>query len=186
MMIDHTDNVIDLNALLHPGSVYDRPREVLRDTTLSIAEKHAILASWASDAAAVASNPAFRELPGSHRMVSIEEVLEALRELDDGPQGPPGGKPARVKSVSRVGLAAYSKGESASKSETNKSVARKSCQMPHADLAKITRDQVGCAFVGTPSSLAPRILALHVILRVEGLMRPLSDNTARRKPFLRN
>ena len=87
-MIDRSDNVIDLNAILHPGSVYDHPRDVVADTTLSTGEKRAILASWASDAAAVASNPALRELPGSHRIVAIDEVLEALSELDHRPKGP--------------------------------------------------------------------------------------------------
>ena len=28
-------NVYDLNAILHPGSVFDHPRDVLADTTLS-------------------------------------------------------------------------------------------------------------------------------------------------------
>jgi hypothetical protein len=105
-MIDHADNVIDLNAILHPGSVYDHPRDVVADTRISIREKRAILASWASDAAAVASNPALRELPGSHRFVSIDDVLEALSALDRGPEDPPGGKPARTKSVARVAIAA--------------------------------------------------------------------------------
>jgi hypothetical protein len=105
-MIDRTDNVVDLNAILHPCSVYDHPREVLADTTLSTGEKRAILASWASDAAAVASNPAFRELPGSNRIVTIDEVLEALSALDHGPKGPPGGKATRLRSTSRVALAA--------------------------------------------------------------------------------
>jgi len=105
-MIDHTDNVVDLNAILHPGSVYDHPHDVVADTTLSIGEKRAILASWASDAAAVASNPAFRELPGSNRVVTIDEVLEALSALDHRPKGPPGGKPARLRSTSRVAMAA--------------------------------------------------------------------------------
>ena len=104
-MIDN--NVIDLNALLHPGSVYEHPRDVVADPTLSTGEKRAILASWASDAAAVASNPAFRELPGSHRLVTIDEVLEALSALDHpAPKGPPGGKPARIRSTARVALAA--------------------------------------------------------------------------------
>ena len=71
-MIDHADNIIDLNAILHPGSVYDHPRDVVADQTISLGEKRAILASWASDAAAVASNPALRELPGSRRLVTIE------------------------------------------------------------------------------------------------------------------
>ena len=55
-MNDHVDNVVDLNAILHPGSVYDHPRDVVADAKLSISEKRAILASWASDAAAVTSN----------------------------------------------------------------------------------------------------------------------------------
>ena len=38
-MIDHRDNIIDLNAILHPGSVYDHPRDVVADPTLSIGEK---------------------------------------------------------------------------------------------------------------------------------------------------
>jgi hypothetical protein len=105
-MIDHANNVVDLNAILHPGSVYDHPRDVVADATLSTGEKRAILASWASDAAAVASNPAFRELPGSNRIVTIDEVLEALSALDYGPKGPPGGKPARLRSTLRVGMAA--------------------------------------------------------------------------------
>jgi hypothetical protein len=105
-MIDRADNVIDLNAILHPGSVYDHPRDVVADAAISIHEKRAILASWASDAAAVASNPALRELTGSHRLVTIDEVLEALSALDRGPEDPPGGKPARTKSAERVGMAA--------------------------------------------------------------------------------
>jgi hypothetical protein len=105
-MIDQTDNVFDLNAVLHPGTVFDHPRDVVADTTLSLAEKRAILASWASDAAAVTSNPALRELAGTRRIVTIDEVLEALSMLDDKPSGPPGGKPMRQKSASRVALAA--------------------------------------------------------------------------------
>ena len=105
-MIEYADNVVDLNAMFHPGSVYDHPRDVVADKTISIGEKRAILASWASDAASVASNPALRELPGSHRRVTIDEVLEALSALGNRPKGPPGGKPVRRKSASRVRMAA--------------------------------------------------------------------------------
>ena|SRR5260370_31444584 len=101
-MIDHVGNVVDLNPILHPGSYYDHPRQVLGDRTLSLAEKRAILASWASDAAAVASNPALRELPGANCAVTIDEVLEALATLDRDPSGSPGGKPMRLRSTSRV------------------------------------------------------------------------------------
>jgi hypothetical protein len=105
-MIDDADNVVDLNAILHPGSVYKHPGEVVQDPTITIGEKRAILASWASDAASVASNPVLREFPGSHCRVTIDEVLEALSALDHGPKGPPGGKPMRTKSAVRTGMAA--------------------------------------------------------------------------------
>jgi hypothetical protein len=100
------ENVYDLNAILHPGSVFDHPRDVLADTTLSRAEKRAILASWASDAAAVTSCPSLRAIPGARRMVSIDEILEALSSLDPSPRNPPGGKPVRLKSTERTSLAA--------------------------------------------------------------------------------
>jgi hypothetical protein len=78
----------------------------VEDATLSAGEKRAILASWASDAAAVASNPALREIPGSRRLVTIDDVFEALSELDPAPRDPPGGKPARIKSTARLDMAA--------------------------------------------------------------------------------
>jgi hypothetical protein len=95
------DNVYDLNALLHPGSVFDHPKDVLADASLSRAEKRAILASWASDAAAVASCPSLRAMPGASTVVSIDVILEALSSLDRGPRHPPGGKTQRLKSIDR-------------------------------------------------------------------------------------
>src|SRR5436305_13318750 len=100
------ENVYDLNAILHPGSVFDHPKDVLADATLSRAEKRAILASWASDAAAVNSCPSLRAVPGAKRAVSIDEILEALSTLDHSPRNPPGGKPARLRSTERTSLAA--------------------------------------------------------------------------------
>ena len=106
-MNDHVENVVDLNAILHPGSVYDHPSDVVADAKLSISKTRAILASWASDAAAVTSNPALREIPGSRRIVTVDEVLEALAALDGGrPRNPPGGRPNRLKSISRIAMAA--------------------------------------------------------------------------------
>src|SRR6478672_7837639 len=93
------ENVCDLNAILHPGSVFDHPRDVLADTTLSRAEKRAILASWASDVAAVTSCPSLRAIPGAKSVVPIDDILEALSSLDYSPRTPPGGKPARLKST---------------------------------------------------------------------------------------
>jgi hypothetical protein len=105
-MIDHVENVFDLKPVLHPGLIYLHPREVLADATLTRGQKRAILASWASDAASVPSRPSLRKLPGSNILVSIVDILEALFALDQDPNGPPGGKPARLGSVSRVRLAA--------------------------------------------------------------------------------
>ena len=51
------DNVFDFNSLLHPGTVFAHPRDVVADPRLTISEKRAILASWASDASAIASCP---------------------------------------------------------------------------------------------------------------------------------
>jgi hypothetical protein len=99
-------NVYELNAILHPGTVFKHPRDVLADATLSRAEKRAILASWASDAAAVISCPSLRAIPGAKSVVSIDDILEALSSLDHSPRTPPGGKPARLKSTDRIAMAA--------------------------------------------------------------------------------
>ena len=103
---DFDENVYDLNAISHPGTHFKQPRDVLADTTLSKAEKRAILASWASDAAAVTSCPSLRAIPGTKNVVSIDDILEALSSLDHSPRTPPGGKPARLKSTDRVARAA--------------------------------------------------------------------------------
>src|ERR1700759_5615891 len=94
-------NVFDLNALLHPDAIFDHPRDVVTHAALSISEKRAILASWASDASAIASCPALRAAPGLKAAVTIDEILEALQELD-GPRNPPGGKPNRLHSTDRA------------------------------------------------------------------------------------
>ncbi|WP_038976675.1 hypothetical protein [Bradyrhizobium japonicum] len=95
-------NVFDLNALLHPGTVFSHPREVVADPNLSLAEKRAILASWASDASAIASCPALRSPDGLKALVHIDEILESLRALDgNGPRNPPGGKPMRLRWAER-------------------------------------------------------------------------------------
>jgi hypothetical protein len=100
------ESVYYLNSILHPVTVFYHPRDVLADATLSRAEKRAILASWASDAAAVTSCPSLRAIPGKKNVVSIDDILEALSSLDHSPRTPPGGKPARLKSTDRVAMAA--------------------------------------------------------------------------------
>jgi hypothetical protein len=96
------DNVFDINALIHPGTVFNHPREVVRHPTLTLAEKRAILASWASDASAIASCPGLRAPDGLKAPVTIDEILAALCELDGRPWNPPGGKPFRLRSTERA------------------------------------------------------------------------------------
>jgi hypothetical protein len=99
------DNVFDFQALLHPGTVFEHPKDVVAHPDLTLVEKQAILASWASDASVIASCPALRTPKGLKASVSIDSILEALCELDGRPRNPPGGKPSRRFSTSR-GLAA--------------------------------------------------------------------------------
>ncbi len=78
----------DLDCLLHPARAFAHPRDVVTDKDLTVNEKRAILASWASDACAVEAAPALRLAPGAGRVVSVDEILEALRELDTEANAP--------------------------------------------------------------------------------------------------
>lgn len=73
---------IALDRLLSPARHYRHPGDVLRDATLDRDEKRAILSSWASDACAVDSMPALRQLPGAQKPVAFDDILDALRRLD--------------------------------------------------------------------------------------------------------
>ena len=53
----HDDKNFDFDSLLHPGTTFEHPRDVVSRRGLSLSEKRAILASWASDAPAIASCP---------------------------------------------------------------------------------------------------------------------------------
>jgi hypothetical protein len=75
------DDGLDLDALLHPANAFARPANVVNDPDLTLSEKRAILASWASDACAVEASPALRKPPGS-APVHFDDIMDALRELD--------------------------------------------------------------------------------------------------------
>jgi hypothetical protein len=93
---------LDLHILTHPGTVFEHPRDVVTHPGLDVSEKRAILASWASDASAIASCPALRAPEGLKKPVSIDDILDALTELDRGPPNPPGGKPMRLGATTRL------------------------------------------------------------------------------------
>ncbi len=69
-------------VVLVPGLRLCRPSDVVGGPSLSVDDRRAILAAWASDLYAVDSQPSLRHLPGTPSPVSIEEVQAALRELD--------------------------------------------------------------------------------------------------------
>ena len=88
------DNVFDFDCLLRPGTAFEHPRDVVCHPGLTLAEKRAILASWASDASAMASCPTLRAPEGLRAPVHIDDILAALCALDgNGPRHQPGGKP---------------------------------------------------------------------------------------------
>lgn len=57
------------------------PDEVVADRTITLAEKRAVLAAWASDSHAVENAPALRRLD-SGAIVPLDDILAALRQLD--------------------------------------------------------------------------------------------------------
>ncbi|HEY1124782.1 MAG TPA: hypothetical protein VGE65_04055 [Sphingobium sp.] len=64
-----------ISRFLHPFDVACHP-------SLEPEVKRAILASWASDRAAVEGKPALRKPPGLKRPIPVDDVLAALRSLD--------------------------------------------------------------------------------------------------------
>jgi hypothetical protein len=63
-MNDRQRTNFDLDDLLHPAQAFGHPSEVVNDPDLTLNEKRAILASWASDACAVEAAPELRRSPG--------------------------------------------------------------------------------------------------------------------------
>jgi len=83
---DHTPYNVqegwDPNDLLHPAQAFEHPSHVVNDPDLTLNEKRAILASWASDACAPESSPHLRCAPGGKQQVPFDDVMDALRTLD--------------------------------------------------------------------------------------------------------
>jgi hypothetical protein len=80
-MTDRSRDTFDLDQLLHPAQAFGHPSEVVNDADLTLNEKRAILASWASHACAVDSAPMLRKSPG-RKVVTFDDVVDALRSLD--------------------------------------------------------------------------------------------------------
>ncbi|WP_146126795.1 hypothetical protein [Labrys okinawensis] len=89
-----TRNEFDISRLLRPAQAFDHPRDVVADPDLTLNEKRAILASWASDACALEATPSLREIRRG-RVVPFDDIMDALRALDGD----------RMNSMSRYGRA---------------------------------------------------------------------------------
>src|SRR5437588_384667 len=63
------------------AGAYQHPAQVVADTDLTLNEKRAVLASWASDACAVEASPELRQ-PTDGPPILYDTIMEALRKLD--------------------------------------------------------------------------------------------------------
>ena len=73
---------LNLDEILRPADAFSHPQEVVCDPDLSINEKRAILASWASDACAVEAMPGLRRSPVG-ATVTFDDIMDSLKELDE-------------------------------------------------------------------------------------------------------
>ncbi len=71
-----------LERWLRPAVGFGHPSEVLKDPWLDLAEKRAILSSWASDASSVRDEPGLRWLLGTPEPVPLADIRDALLRLD--------------------------------------------------------------------------------------------------------
>src|SRR4029450_11551078 len=80
----------EIDELLHPAQAFTHPSEVVNDPDLTLNEKRAILASWASDACAIEAAPELRSVPRG-KPVRFDDTIDALKPLDrQASEGAPG------------------------------------------------------------------------------------------------
>jgi len=84
-MNDRTDKNVSLDELLHPANAFGHPSEVVDDPDLTLNEKRAVLASWASDACAIEAAPELRA--GPRAPVPFDDIMDALGTLDKQANG---------------------------------------------------------------------------------------------------
>lgn len=63
-------------------SHFRHPFDIAKHPTMEPEVKRAILASWASDRSAVRDAPQLRRSPSGDRAVPVDDVLSALKSLD--------------------------------------------------------------------------------------------------------
>jgi hypothetical protein len=77
----HDGGTFDLDALLHPAKAFAHPMDVVRDPDLTLNEKRAVLASWASDVCAVEADPDPKQ-PADGPRIRFDDIMDALKQLD--------------------------------------------------------------------------------------------------------
>jgi hypothetical protein len=91
-MSEHLNLILDCRTpasiRCHEAVNLGHPDDVLNDAALTKTEKRSILAAWASDSRAVHDAPALRQLDNG-AIVAIDDIMRALRALDDGDDDPP-------------------------------------------------------------------------------------------------
>jgi hypothetical protein len=87
----------ELSQLLNPAEAFRGPMDVVNDPDLTLCEKRAILAAWASDACAVQAAPELRSPPDGPTVL-FDDVMDALKALD----GEAVQRPHYVKFISRA------------------------------------------------------------------------------------
>jgi hypothetical protein len=109
--MSHADpNANSIKHLFRPASYFGSPEDVLNDATLSTDEKRVILSSWASDMYVVESHPALREVPGIPYRLDLDDILAALKQLDNENDPPPrGDKAMRLPRFSKIECTASDK-----------------------------------------------------------------------------
>jgi hypothetical protein len=78
----HVNDKFDLDAFLHPARAFGHPMDVVCDRDLTLREKRAILASWASDACALEAAPELLAT-ASGNVVRWDDIMDALKKLDE-------------------------------------------------------------------------------------------------------
>lgn len=73
---------ISLDEEVRAADAFSSPKEVLNDPNLSVNEKRAILASWASDICAVEAMPELRRSRAG-ATASFDDIMDALKSLDE-------------------------------------------------------------------------------------------------------
>jgi hypothetical protein len=108
-MSQATRTTYDVGPFFHTVSHYNSPADVLKDARLSTDEKRVVLSSWASDMYAVESHPDLREVPGIPQRLRLDDILAALKRLDDDMTPPPRGMTMRLPRFSKLDCVASDK-----------------------------------------------------------------------------